>query len=286
MPGCFRSPLPIAPLLGRHLLAVGLAVARAVAGVHGAELDFEVVTHDQIEFVRIPAGSFVMGTTEAQRSHLLDSKAWSRFEECELPAHAVTISRPFLLSKCEITQRQWKLVVGQNPSAFKGDNLPVEMVSWEDVQGYLRKLNDHSKAKYRLPTEAEWEYCCRAGSTNLFGLGPGEEAVAREHLACYAWYRAVADNKTHRVGEKKPNAWGLHDMHGNLWEWCQDYYASAFYLTSPSADPLNRETAPERVLRGGSWFLDWPNLRAAYRSGNLPELRSQYVGFRLVRETE
>jgi formylglycine-generating enzyme required for sulfatase activity len=227
-----------------------------------------------------------MGTTDDEKDALVGQKAWTPFEECERPAHPVTVSRPFLISKYEITQRQWKTVVGKNPSAFKGDDLPVDSVSWNDVQQFITKLKERSHGPYRLPTEAEWEYCCRAESTNLFGYGAHYEPVSDRNLSCYAWFRADANNRTHAVGEKKPNLWGLYDTEGNLWEWCQDWYAPDFYARSPAKDPLNNQPAVERVFRGGSWFLDWRNLRAAYRSGNLPDFKSQYVGFRLVREIE
>jgi formylglycine-generating enzyme required for sulfatase activity len=246
--------------------------------------DFDTVSDAHGEFVFIPAGTFQMGTTDAERSWLLEQKAWSQFNECELPAHQVTISKPFLMGKFEVTQRQWKQVMGNNPSAFKGEDLPVDSVSWEEVMRFLQKINHDTPAKYRLPTEAEWEYCCRADSTNAFGLGRSGETVAPVHVACYAWFRGDADNRTHPIGEKRPNAFGLYDMHGNVWEWCQDWYAPDFYSRSPKVDPCNTEPSTERCFRGGSWFLDWANLRASYRSGNLPSFKSQYVGFRLVRD--
>jgi formylglycine-generating enzyme required for sulfatase activity len=249
-------------------------------------IDFETTTLDDIDFVQIPAGTFLMGTTDAEKEILAQQKVWSRFNECERPAHTVSISQPFLISKYEITQKEWKAVMGKNPSAFKGDDLPVDSVSWNDVQQFLAKLKERSHAKYRLPTEAEWEYCCRAESTNVFGYGAHYDPVSATNLSCYAWFRPDADNRTHRVGEKKPNLWGLYDMEGNLWEWCEDWYAPDYYSRSPQTDPVNSALAAERVFRGGSWFLDWRNLRAACRSGNLPDFKSQYVGFRLVREIQ
>ncbi len=246
--------------------------------------DFEVVTNQGIAFVTIPAGSFIRGVTDEQRAALVDQKAWTRFEECERPAKKITISKPFLLSQCEITQTQWKKVMGNNPSAFKGDDLPVESVSWDDVEAFIKKLNEQADGKYRLPTEAEWEYCCRAGSTNIFGLGIQGALITRTNLGEFAWFRANADNRTHPVAEKRSNAWGLHDMHGNVWEWCQDWYAADYYAHAPDQDPVNQTPSTERVFRGGSWFLEWRNLRAAFRSGNLPAFKSQYVGFRPVRE--
>src|SRR5262249_42281529 len=160
---------------------------------------------------------------------LQEQKLWTRFDECERPAHPVTLTKPFLLSKCEVTQQQWKEVMGKNPAAFKGDSLPVESVSWDDVQQFIQKLSARSKGHYRLPTEAEWEYCCRAGSTNAFGLGKFYETLAPKNIPCQAWYRADSNSQPHPVGEKHRNAWGFYDMHGNVWEWCQDWYSADFY---------------------------------------------------------
>ena len=248
--------------------------------------EFQVVTNDGFVLVEIPAGTFTMGTTEEQRDALIEQKVWTRFENCELPAHVVTISKPFFVGKNEVTQKQWEGVMEKNPSAFKGEDLPVESVSWEAVQEFLKKVNEKSGSKYRLPTEAEWEYCCRSGGTNFFGLGTNHLPVSRDKLGEYAWYRANSENQTHAVGEKKSNAWGLHDMHGNVWEWCQDWYRADYYSRAPAKDPINDTSSPERVFRGGSWFLEWRNLRAAFRSGNIPSFKSQYVGFRLVKEIE
>jgi formylglycine-generating enzyme required for sulfatase activity len=264
-----------------HLVAFFLGLSSLLQAAN-----FEVVTNDDIAFIQIPAGTFSMGTSEAQRASLVEQKAWTRFENCELPAHTVTISKPFLIGQFEITQKQWEAVMGKNPSAFKDENRPVDSVSWEEVQKFIEKLNEKNGARYRLPTEAEWEYCCRAGSTNLFGLCSTNVTIAPESLGDFAWFRKNSDNRTHPVGEKKPNAWGLYDMHGNVWEWCQDWYASDYYAKAPEKDPLNTVPTTEHVFRGGSWFLDWQNLRAAFRSGNLPGFKSQYVGFRLVRDLE
>lgn len=246
--------------------------------------DFEEITRDGIVFLAIPPGQFVMGTSDAGQAALQEQNVWTRFNECERPARLVTLTKPFLISKYEITQQQWQEVMGKNPSVFKGDRLPVESVSWTDVQKFIKKLNEKTKGRYRLPTEAEWEYCCRAGSTNLFGFGVNHELITTNNLAEYAWSRANAGNKTRDVGQTKANAWGLCDLQGNVWEWCQDWYDSDYYTKGPATDPLNTEPSTERVLRGGSWFLDWPHLRAATRSGGLPEFKSQYVGFRLVRD--
>jgi formylglycine-generating enzyme required for sulfatase activity len=235
-------------------------------------------------FIQIPAGTFLMGTSDSEKSWLEGQKQWTRFEECERPIRKVTLTKPFLIGKYEVTQKQWSEVMSNNPSAFKGDELPVESVSWDDVQQFINKLNAKSDGKFRLPTEAEWEYACRAGSTNFYGAGKDREEVGPTNLVDYAWHRSNSDNRTHLVGTRKPNAWELHDLHGNVWEWCRDWFNPDFYKKAPARDPVNDQPAVERVMRGGSWFLEAHTLRSAYRSGQLPSARSQYVGFRLARD--
>ena len=159
-----------------------------------------------MEFMLIPAGTFMMGSEKGYAD--------------EKPQHRVTISRPFYLGKYEVTQAQWEAVMGNNPSRFDGRNNPVEQVSWEDVRVFIARLNAHEgHTRYRLPTEAEWEYAARAGSTSAYSFG---DDAAR--LGQYAWYGDNSGKTTHPVGQKLPNAWGLHDMHGNVWEWVQGWY--------------------------------------------------------------
>ena len=254
--------------------------------------DFGEATFDGIAFVKIPAGTFTRGTTDAQRDALRAAGLWSALDAVEQPARTIRISRPFFLGKYEVTQAQWKRVMGDDrraePSAFKGvPELPVESVTLSDIETFLGKLKSASPdktARYRLPSEAEWEYACRAGSAEAFGMGADKTPITVATLPESAWFTVNADNKTHPVGTRKPNAWGLHDMHGNVWEWCRDGYAPTFYALSPDVDPVYEGPATERILRGGSWFLDARAQRAALRGGILPTAKSQYVGFRLVRE--
>jgi formylglycine-generating enzyme required for sulfatase activity len=251
--------------------------------------DFEEVTVRDIVFVRIPAGSFTIGTTDEAQAQLKTEGAWTRFEQCERPAHAVTITKPFLIGKYEITQKQWTAVMGKKnaPFTFKGDNLPVESVSWTEAQSFLAALNKlEGKARFRLPTEAEWEYCCRAGSGGAYGLAAESAPITKNNLADYAWFSVNAGNKTHPVGTRKPNAWGLFDMQGNVWEWVADWYGATFYTAAPQTDPRNKDSVncTERVFRGGSWVLTPPNLRASFRGAALPGTKSAYVGFRAVCE--
>jgi formylglycine-generating enzyme required for sulfatase activity len=164
--------------------------------------------------------------------------------------------------------------MGKNPSSFKGDNLPVENVSWNDAQEFIRKLNQaDSKYQYRLPTEAEWEYACRAGTTGDYA----------GNLDAMAWYSSNAGSSTHPVGQKQANKWGLYDMHGNVWEWCQDWYDSDYYRQSPGADPTGPTAGSYRVFRGGEWSSNADNCRAAYRYDNSPGYRIYFRGFRLLR---
>jgi formylglycine-generating enzyme required for sulfatase activity len=177
----------------------------------------------------------------------------------EKPLHSVTISKGFYMGKFEVTQKEWVAIMGSNPSYFEGDNRPVERVSWNDVQEFIKKLNAKEGGdKYRLPTEAEWEYACRAGSNGKWHFGDNEN-----QLGDYAWYTANSGNETKPVGQKKPNAFGLHDMHGNVWEWCQDWYGKDYYGNSPKTDPTGPSSGSYRVYRGGSWPDTAPDARCA-----------------------
>ena len=224
-----------------------------------------------MEFVLIPAGSFMMGSPDGEGN------------DEEHPRHRVEITRPFYLQTTEVTQGQWKAVMGSNLSYFDscGDDCPVERVSWEDAQEFIRRLNRmEGREIYRLPTEAEWEYACRAGSSSAYCFGDDEDRLGE-----YAWYRANSGYETHSVKGKRPNAWGLYDMHGNVWEWCQDWYGEDYYSRSPRRDPRGPSSGEERVIRGGSWCNSAGGLRSAYRNRNAPDLRNRYMGFRVARIT-
>ena len=226
-----------------------------------------------IEFVYIPAGVFQMGSTpeEIQAANKACGKKWANQEI----RHEVTISQPFYLGKYEVTQGEWEAVMGSNPSSFKGNaRLPVEKVNWNDTQEFIKKLNEREGQEvYRLPTEAEWEYACRAGTS-------GEYAGNLDEMG---WYDKNSEGKTHPVGEKAPNGWGLYDMHGNVWEWCQDWYDKDYYQRSPSIDPRGVSTSLLRVYRGGCWHHPACGCRSAYRSCYPPDFRYNYLGFRLFR---
>ncbi len=199
--------------------------------------------------------------------------------------HRVTLKQGFYMQTTEVTQKQWKDVMGDNPSYFKecGDDCPVESVPWNDVQRFIEKLNLDSarlpvgerSRTYRLPTEAEWEYAARAGSQTAYCFG--DDAA---DLGNYAWYAENSDIKTHPVAQKQPNKWGLYDMHGNVWEWCQDWYGD--YPSGDVADPVGPDSGSVRVFRGGGWGDLAQYCRSALRLGYSPDFRNFNLGFRLV----
>lgn len=235
----------------------------------------ETVMFDGMEFVGIPPGEFLMGSTG------------SYAEPDERPVTQVWISRGFFLGKYEVTQDQWKAVMGHNPSRFSGcGNCPVEKVSWNNVQAFIRKLNAQAEGgRYRLPTEAEWEYAARAGTTTdtyagVFSLGEGafEDPVVHE----IAWHYRDSGRQTQPVGQKVPNSFGLYDMLGNVWEWVSDWYSR--YPGGAVTDPVGPRTGRGRVAKGGSWS-DYSKkyFRAPYRRVFQPRHRVDELGFRLVR---
>jgi formylglycine-generating enzyme required for sulfatase activity len=209
------------------------------------------------EFCLLPAGRFMRGAKGRQ--------------------HQVTLTRDFYFGRHPVTQRQWETLMGNNPSVFKGEDKPVERVSWEDVQQYIQKLNERAgESRYRLPTEAEWEYACRAGNSGKYCFGDHETMLGE-----YAWYEKNSDRQTHPVGLKKANAWGLYDMHGNVWEWVKDWYGD--YPEASVTDPEGPASGSARVYRGGSWFNPAKGCRSATRDLYDPGLRSGHLGFRLLR---
>jgi len=240
--------------------------------------DGKIVTNSiDMDFVKIPAGSFLMGCSINDTECLDDEK----------PQHEVKITKSFYMGKYEVTQGQWKMVMGNNPSYFQncGENCPVEKVSWNDVQEYIKKLCELEKmkpCKYRLPTEAEWEYSARAGGSTRSPTGGPKYYWGDSINDEYLWYDGNSGKTTHPVGKKKPNAWGLYDMIGNVWEWAGDWYDSSYYKDSPSTDPKGANSGEDRSLRGGSWLnLPWFS-RLSFRIFNDPDNRFNRNGFRLV----
>jgi formylglycine-generating enzyme required for sulfatase activity len=229
----------------------------------------------QFSFVYISPGSFVMGSPEHEPGRSAD----------ETP-HQVTLARGFWIQTVPITQRAWQSVMGANPSRFQDEDadLPLENASWFDSQRFIERLNTLDKHTYRLPTEAEWEYACRAGSTAPCPAGEVMELYCGydENLDSLGWYCGNSGRTTHPAGQKNPNPWGLYDMLGNVFEWCQDWYAE--YPPAPQQDPIGPITGPGRVIRGGSWFSNARNCRSASRFSRPPDSKSDLVGFRLIRE--
>ena len=213
-----------------------------------------------------PAGSFTMGSTNGYSD--------------EKPQHQVTLSQGFWLGETEVTQGLWREITGKNPSDHKvDDEYPVENVSWDDCQEFLEKLNDRAEVKkagirFALPTEAQWEYACRAGTTGDYG-GTGK-------LDDMGWYGERANGATHPVARKEPNAWGLYDMHGNVWEWSADWYDSGYYAKSPASDPTGPASGGYRVLRGGCFWNDAQYCHSALRRSYGPDDRRGNIGFRLL----
>jgi formylglycine-generating enzyme required for sulfatase activity len=222
-----------------------------------------------MDFVLIPEGIFAMGCGEGD-SCMYDEK----------PQVHVAISKPFYLGKYEVTQEQWEVVMASRPSVFRGEQRPVENVSWNEVREFIRRLNAREGTnRYRLPTEAEWEYAARAGTSTKYS---SETPALNE----FAWHLKNANRQTHPVGEKRGNQWGLHDMHGNVWEWVQDWYLPGTYAKagdkSTVIDPQGPAEAATRVLRGGSWSNEARYLRSAHRNAYPPDYKSANVGFRVA----
>ena len=195
----------------------------------------------------------------------------------EHPAHRVMLTQPFYLGRYDVTQDQYQAVIGTNPSSFIGKNNPVDQVSWEDAQAFCKKLNDQTKANARLPTEAEWEYACRAGTTTRFYFNDSDSDLDR-----VAWYSKNSKGTTHPVGLKEPNNFGLNDMHGNVSQWCQDLWDANFYAKSPSANPQGPALGGTRLVRGGAWCYDPIFCRSAFRSAKNPTTRDYHLGFRVA----
>ncbi len=295
---------PVAPTPAKRGWRVGVAlllvvlgwtgwhyhtVWRAAAEVAKRTANARTVPGLGLDLVWIAPGEFRMGSPEQSvmarwfyetREKLTHQpNPGNGSNDDEWPMTRVTLTQPFWLGRTEVTQAQWTALMGSNPSTFEGDDLPVEQVSWEDAMAFCRKLTERERAAgrlpagytYTLPTEAQWEYACRAGTTgDLAG-----------DLDATAWYARNSDGTTHPVGTKQPNAWGLFDMHGNVWEWCKDW-TTAHYPGGAVADPVWPAFQGARVERGGAWTSAVVECRTAYRNAEEPGERGFNVGFRVA----
>jgi formylglycine-generating enzyme required for sulfatase activity len=267
-------------VLGVFCAVVGCDSKKSTASKRRAagakELTLDLGNKETMKLVLIPAGKFLMGSPETEKDR----------HESETQ-HEVTISKPFYMGQYEVTQAQWEALMGPKPPNFEGGNRPVQCVSWQESQEFCKKLSAKAGCTVRLPTEAEWEYACRAGTKTQYYFGDDASQLGQ-----YAWYKDNSGEQTHDVGGKLPNPWGLYDMHGNLCEWCQDW--SADYPAGPQTDPKGPSYGIERpggggtirVLRGGSGDEDASRCRAAGRSGYLPTYRVAFHGFRVAMDAE
>ena len=232
---------------------------------NGDNISIPVKDGISIDMVRVEAGTFTMGATPEMEN------PW----DGEKPTHQVTLTNDYYIGKYEVTQALWQAVMGNNPSYFKGDNLPVEKVSWNDCQEFISKLNTITGKTFRLPTEAEWEYAARGGKKSR-----GYQYSGSSNLSDVAWYKDNSGNKTHAVGSKQANELGIYDMSGNVWEWCQDWYGK--YSSSSQTNPTGANSGSNRVRRGGGWGGNAWICRSSYRYSYAPGFSNDSLGLRLV----
>ena len=229
------------------------------------EISIPVKNGITIDMVKVEAGTFMMGAT----SEMENPYSW------EKPVHQVTLTNDYYIGKYEVTQALWQSVMGSNPSEFKGDNLPVEQVSWNDGQEFISKLNRMTGRKFRLPTEAEWEYAARGGKKSR-----GYQYSGSSNISDVAWYDENSGSKTRPVGTKQANELGIYDMTGNVWEWCQDWYGS--YVSSSQTNPIGAVSGSLRVVRGGGLYSNAWTCRSSFRNRGTPDYRGNNGGLRLV----
>jgi uncharacterized protein (TIGR02996 family) len=256
-----RKGRPAAERRLRELLAAGVTPCVPEVVVPGVGL----------KLCLVPPGSFRMGSPAGAR----------QVSEWERPAHPVTLTRGFWLGVHPVTQAQWQAVLGPLPPHcnFEGDDLPVHGVAWKSARHFCEKLTRKTGQRFRLPSEAEWEYACRAGTSTAYCCGDGQELLG-EH----AWYADNAGDKPHPVGQKRPNAWGIHEMQGGIVEWCADWFGE--YPDQPRTDPTGPADGQMRVLRGAAWYCYAAHCRSASRARNTPDDAYEGYGFRVVRELD
>jgi len=256
-----------------------VGVKKAVRGeTQGSPAPTHVIPSINYKMNYIRPGTFMMGSPSSEKGRYKDEKQ-----------HQVTLTKGFYIGVTEVTQGQWKRIMGNNPSHFKncGEDCPVEQISWSDCKEFILRLNKREKTRrYRLPTEAEWEYACRATSRSAFANGQITEKDCGHdaNLDKIGWYCGNSGKKTHPVAQKKPNSWGLYDMHGNVWEWCQDWHEK--YPSLHLTDPKGPTSGSGRIFRGGGWNLSARRCRSAFRDSYSPHVRYKLLGFRLAREVD
>ena len=256
---------------GRHRIVWDVLSEREKLA--GANICFKVEVNSgrfmvngvSFEMVRVEGGTFRMGATSEQEDEA---------DGDETPVHSVTLSS-YYIGKTEVTQALWQAVMGSNPSKFKGADLPVECVSWNDCQEFIQKLNSLTGRNFRFPTEAEWEFACRGGNNSR-----GYKYSGSNNLANVAWYVDNSDGQTHPVATKAPNELGIYDMSGNVWEWCGDWYAN--YTSNSQTNPKGPQSGSGRVGRGGSWGIDVMYCRSSFRHYDYPAGRYYNLGLRLA----
>ncbi|HBG27731.1 MAG: hypothetical protein A2Y10_19185 [Planctomycetes bacterium GWF2_41_51] len=245
------------------------------------EKKIDIGSDANIVMVFIPAGEFDMGSPleELKRDN----------DEAQ---HHIKLTKPFYMGKFEVTQMQFRVIMNDNPSKFGGDNLPVENVNWYEAARFIKKLNDKTGLKFRFPTEAEWEYACRAGTTTAFNTGTTIDSDFANYDATAPYADGIIGKelkRTNKVGSYAPNAFGLYDMHGNVWEWCNDIYDGDYFKVTPSIDPKGPQDDLEggdRVIRGGAWNEKPHKCRSADRNNRGPKTNQPIIGFRLAMDVE
>jgi formylglycine-generating enzyme required for sulfatase activity len=265
LPDGSLAMLPVPPKSSSGKLLAEVLRLPGVTGIslwglaQGRGLDREMTNSLGMRMRLIGPGCFQMGSEGGA--------------DAEKIVHPVTISRPFYLGVVPVTQGQFERLMGGNPSRFKGENRPVEMVSWVHADEFCRFLADKEGYSYRLPTEAEWEYACRAGTPTDYYWG---EEIDPD----FCWYKQTSNDQTRNVGQLRPNGWGLYDMSGNVWEWCMDRYGE--YSYEAQVDPTGAKAGENRVIRGGAWNQFPPQCRSSYRNGSAPGKGAPFIGFRVV----
>jgi formylglycine-generating enzyme required for sulfatase activity len=271
--------------MSRRFMLLGLAVVLGVTAPLPGD-DPKPKPRGKDEALKLFADEFVPLTPGKEKFPASFTRGSKDGPDAEKPAHTVKLSAPFAVAKYEVTQELYEAVMGKNPSKWQGPRNSVEMVSWADANDFCKKATDElRKAKLlgddeviRLPTEAEWEYACRAGTTTAYSFGD-----KADDLKDYAWYKANSKGEDPPVGKKKPNAWGLYDMHGYVWEWCADAWHDSYKGAPEDGAAWGEKDAKERVLRGGSWADDEDSARSGYRGHQPADHRDDKIGFRCVK---